>query len=158
MANLDSESYHSLIGFLTAEYLGFLKLQVVRRSTGTGTCISLVPVNRNRGILTSLISFCLRAVWNLWYISLEIWKFFSQACYLMTILYIFRTKWQGLHSILNSFGTFPVTNLPNVTHSPWKSTFWSRDRTLVKKCLKQASPCTFCSQKIVWTASLSLIY
>ena len=55
MANLNSESYHSLIGFLTAECLGFLKLQVVPRFTGTGTCISPVPVNRNRGILTSLI-------------------------------------------------------------------------------------------------------
>jgi hypothetical protein len=55
MANLNSESYHSLIGFLTAEYLGFLKLQVVPRFTGTGTCISPVPVNRNRGILTSLL-------------------------------------------------------------------------------------------------------
>jgi hypothetical protein len=54
MANLNSESYHSLIGFLTPEYLGFLKLQVVPRFTGT--CISLVPVNRNRGILTSLLS------------------------------------------------------------------------------------------------------
>ena len=51
MANLNSESYHSLIGFLTAEYLGFLKLQVVPRFTGT--CISPVPVNW--GILTSLI-------------------------------------------------------------------------------------------------------
>ena len=52
-ANLNSESYHSLIGFHTPEYLVFLKLQVVPRFTGTGTCISLV--NRNRGILTSLI-------------------------------------------------------------------------------------------------------
>jgi hypothetical protein len=56
MANLNSESYHSLIGFHTLEYLGFLKLQVVPRFTGTGTCISPVPENRNRGILTSLIS------------------------------------------------------------------------------------------------------
>jgi hypothetical protein len=55
MANLNSESCHSLIGFLTQEYLGFLKLQVIPRFTGTGTCISPVPVNRNRGILTSLI-------------------------------------------------------------------------------------------------------
>jgi hypothetical protein len=54
MANLNSESYHSLIGFHTPEYLGFLKLQVVPRFTGTGACISPVPVNRNRGILTSL--------------------------------------------------------------------------------------------------------
>jgi hypothetical protein len=54
MANLNSESYHSLIGFLTAEYLGFLKLQVIPRFAGTG--ISPVPVNRNRGILTSLMS------------------------------------------------------------------------------------------------------
>ena len=46
MANLNSESYHSLIGFLTAEYLRFLKLQVVPRFMGTGTCISPVPVNR----------------------------------------------------------------------------------------------------------------
>jgi hypothetical protein len=53
MANFNSESYHSLIGFLTLEYLGFLKLQVVPRFTGTGTCISPVPVNR--GILTSLL-------------------------------------------------------------------------------------------------------
>jgi hypothetical protein len=53
MANLNSESYHSLIGFHTPEYLGFLKLQVVPRFTGTGTCISPVPVNR--GILTSLM-------------------------------------------------------------------------------------------------------
>jgi hypothetical protein len=52
MANLNSESCHSLIGFLTAEYLGFLKLQVVPRFTGTG--ISPVPVNR--GILTSLLA------------------------------------------------------------------------------------------------------
>jgi hypothetical protein len=29
MANLNSESYHSLIGFLMPEYLGFLKLQVI---------------------------------------------------------------------------------------------------------------------------------
>jgi hypothetical protein len=29
MANFNSESYHSLIGLLTPEYLGFLKLQVV---------------------------------------------------------------------------------------------------------------------------------
>ena len=56
MANLNSESYHSLIGFLTPEYLGFLKLQVVPRFTGTGMCISLIPVNRNRGILASLMS------------------------------------------------------------------------------------------------------
>jgi hypothetical protein len=55
-ANLNSESYHSLIGFRTPEYHGFLKLQVVPRFTGTGTCISPVPVNRNRGILTSLLS------------------------------------------------------------------------------------------------------
>ena len=47
------ESYHTLIGFLTPEYLGFLKLQVVPRFTGT--CISPVPVNWNRGILISLI-------------------------------------------------------------------------------------------------------
>ena len=53
MANLNSESCHSLIGFLTPEYLGFLKLQVIPRFTGT--CISPVPVNRNRGILTSLM-------------------------------------------------------------------------------------------------------
>jgi hypothetical protein len=59
MANLKSESYHSLIGFLTAEYLGFLMLQVVPRFTGTGTCISPVPVNRNRGILTYLLCFAL---------------------------------------------------------------------------------------------------
>jgi hypothetical protein len=58
MANLNSESYHSLIGFLTVEYLAFLKLQVVPRFTGTGTCISPVPINRNRGILTSLLSIC----------------------------------------------------------------------------------------------------
>jgi hypothetical protein len=63
MANLNSESYYSLIGFLTAEYLGFLKLQVVPRFTGTGTCISPVPVNRNRGILTSLMSRCLHEAW-----------------------------------------------------------------------------------------------
>jgi hypothetical protein len=44
MANLNSESYHSLIGFLTPEYLGFLKLQVIPRFTGM--CISPVPVNR----------------------------------------------------------------------------------------------------------------
>jgi hypothetical protein len=56
MANFNSESYHSLIGLLTPEYLGFLKLQVVARFTGTGTCISPVPVNRNRGILTSLFT------------------------------------------------------------------------------------------------------
>ena len=56
MANLISEGNHSLIGFLTPEYLGFLKLQVIPRFTGTGTCISPVPVNRNRGILTSLLS------------------------------------------------------------------------------------------------------
>jgi hypothetical protein len=31
MANLNSESYHSLIGFLMPEYLGFLKLQVIPR-------------------------------------------------------------------------------------------------------------------------------
>jgi hypothetical protein len=55
MANLNSESCHSLIGFLMPEYLGFLKLQVIPRFTGTGTCISPVPVNRNRGILTSLM-------------------------------------------------------------------------------------------------------
>jgi hypothetical protein len=47
MANLNSEIYHSLIGFLTPEYLGFLKLQVVPRFTCT--CISPVPVNRNWG-------------------------------------------------------------------------------------------------------------
>jgi hypothetical protein len=52
MANFNSESYHSLIGFLPPEYLGFLKLNVVPRFTGT--CMSPVPVNR--GILTSLIS------------------------------------------------------------------------------------------------------
>jgi hypothetical protein len=56
MANLNSGSYHSLIGFLTPEYLEFLKWQVVPRLPGTGTCISPVSVNRNRGILTSLIS------------------------------------------------------------------------------------------------------
>jgi hypothetical protein len=50
MANLNSESCHSLIGLLTPEYLRFLKLQVVPWFTGTGTCISPVPVNR--GILT----------------------------------------------------------------------------------------------------------
>jgi hypothetical protein len=54
MANLNNESYHSLIGSLTPEYLGFLKLQVVPRFTGTRTCISPVPVNQKRGILTSL--------------------------------------------------------------------------------------------------------
>ena len=52
MANLNSESYNSLIGFLTPEYLGFLKLQVIPRFTGT--CIS--PVHVNRGILTSLLT------------------------------------------------------------------------------------------------------
>jgi hypothetical protein len=50
MANLNSESYYSLIGFHTPEYLGFLKLQVVPRFTGT--CISPVPVNR--GMLINL--------------------------------------------------------------------------------------------------------
>jgi hypothetical protein len=55
MANLNSESCHSLIDLLTPEYLGFLMLQVVPRFTGTGTCISPVPVKRNRGILTSLL-------------------------------------------------------------------------------------------------------
>jgi hypothetical protein len=54
MANLNSESYNSLIGFLTPEYLGFFKLQVIPRFTGT--CISPVPVNRNRGILTFLLT------------------------------------------------------------------------------------------------------
>ena len=57
VANLNSESYHSLIGFLTpeyAEYLGFLTLQVVPRFTGMGTCISPVSVNRNQFILTFL--------------------------------------------------------------------------------------------------------
>ena len=34
MANLNSKSYHSLIGLLTPEYLGFLKLQVVPRWYG----------------------------------------------------------------------------------------------------------------------------
>jgi hypothetical protein len=34
MANFNNESYHSLIGFLTLGYLGFLKLQVVPRFTG----------------------------------------------------------------------------------------------------------------------------
>jgi hypothetical protein len=56
MANFNSESYHSLIGFLTPEYLGFLELHVIPRFTGT--CISPVPVNRNRGILTSLMLIC----------------------------------------------------------------------------------------------------
>jgi hypothetical protein len=51
---LISESCHSLIGLLSPKYLGFLKLKVVPRFTGT--CISPVPVNRNRGILTSLFS------------------------------------------------------------------------------------------------------
>ena len=46
MANLNSKSYHSLIGFLTPEYLEFLKLQVIPRFTGTGIRASLVPVNR----------------------------------------------------------------------------------------------------------------
>jgi hypothetical protein len=55
MANLNSESYHFLIGFLTPEYLEFLKLHVIPRFTGMGTCILPVPVNRNRGILTSLM-------------------------------------------------------------------------------------------------------
>jgi hypothetical protein len=41
----------SIIGFLTPEYLGS---QVIPRFTGTGTCISPVPVNR--GILTSLFT------------------------------------------------------------------------------------------------------
>jgi hypothetical protein len=54
IANLNSESCHSLIGLLTPEYLRFIKLQVLPRFTGT--CISPVPVNRNRGILTSLLS------------------------------------------------------------------------------------------------------
>ena len=62
MANLNSESCHSLIGFLMPECLGFLKLQVIPRFTGTGTCISPVPVNRNRGILTSLISHSFAAL------------------------------------------------------------------------------------------------
>jgi hypothetical protein len=54
MADLNSESCHSLIGFLTPEYLGlgFLKLQVIPRFTCT--CISPVPVNWD--ILTSLLS------------------------------------------------------------------------------------------------------
>jgi hypothetical protein len=39
-ASLNSESYHSLIGFHTPEYLGFLKLQVVPRFTGTCTYIT----------------------------------------------------------------------------------------------------------------------
>ena len=56
MANLNNETCHSLIGFLTPETLGLLKLQVIPRFTGTGTCISVVPANRNRGILTSLFS------------------------------------------------------------------------------------------------------
>ena len=58
MANLNRESCHSLIGFPTPEYIGFgfLKLQVIHQFMGTGTCISPVPVNRNRGILTSLIT------------------------------------------------------------------------------------------------------
>jgi hypothetical protein len=56
MANLNSESYHFLIGFVTLEYLVFLKLHVIPRFTGTG--ILPVPVNRNRGILTSLMFHC----------------------------------------------------------------------------------------------------
>ena len=39
-----------MIGLFTSKYLGFLKLQFVPRFMGTGTCISPVPVNRNRGI------------------------------------------------------------------------------------------------------------
>ena len=58
MANLNSESYHFLIGFVTLEYLAFLKLHVIPRFTGTGTGILPVPVNRNRGILTSLVLVC----------------------------------------------------------------------------------------------------
>jgi hypothetical protein len=54
MANLNSESYHFLIGFVTLEYLAFLKLHVIPRFTGTG----ILPVNRNRGILTSLMFHC----------------------------------------------------------------------------------------------------
>ena len=42
-ANLNSESYHSLIGFHTPEYFVFLKLQVVPRFTGTGTSSILNP-------------------------------------------------------------------------------------------------------------------
>ena len=55
MAKLNNESCHSPDRFSHAGVLGFLKLQVIPRFTGTGTCISPVPVNRNRGILTSLL-------------------------------------------------------------------------------------------------------
>ena len=41
---------------VTLEYLAFLKLHVIPRFTGTG--ILPVPVNRNRGILTSLMFHC----------------------------------------------------------------------------------------------------
>jgi hypothetical protein len=56
MANLNNESCHSPDRFSHAGVLGFLKLQVIPRFMGTGTCISPVPINRNRGILTSLLS------------------------------------------------------------------------------------------------------
>jgi hypothetical protein len=71
MANFNSESHHSLIGFLTPEYPGFLKLQVVPRFTGTGTCISLVPVNR--GILTSLLSIIFPLLKSILWLFVQAW-------------------------------------------------------------------------------------
>ena len=46
MANLNSESCHSLIGFLTPEYLGFLKLLVIPQFTGTGTCMYITRTRK----------------------------------------------------------------------------------------------------------------
>ena len=44
----------TILSLVFSRRLGFLKLQVVPRFTGTGTCISPVPVNLNRSLLTSL--------------------------------------------------------------------------------------------------------
>jgi hypothetical protein len=63
MANLNSESCHSLIGFQTPEYLGFLKLQVVSRFTGTGTCIITRTRKPEPGYLNLSINIIARWAW-----------------------------------------------------------------------------------------------
>jgi hypothetical protein len=71
MANLNSESCHSLIGLLTPEYLGFLRLQVVPRFTGT--CISPVRPHRPDAIRHPVIA---TRIFNFqWHLTLLLFYF-----------------------------------------------------------------------------------
>jgi hypothetical protein len=85
--------------YFKAWYLGFLELQVIPRFTGT--CIS--PVNRNRGILTSLMLIC-SYDYNAFYTPRgnEVWVFTTEWWFLKGhfILYM-----HPVYLLMNSFAT-----------------------------------------------------